>query len=97
MSGLISKVFEMLAAGGAVLPFILGLVEFFKRLGVTGKVSLGLSMGLGLIFGLCMWFASYGAPADFASWLLVVLFGLGMGLTASGIYDFVNKRFPKLE
>ena len=32
----------------------------------------------------------------FNGWFVLVVFGLALGLTASGFYDFANKRFPKI-
>jgi hypothetical protein len=66
---------------------ILGLVEFAKRLGVTGKWSLGLSMLLGLLLGAAYQAAANGWPVDFAGWFGLALFGIVLGLSASGLYD----------
>jgi hypothetical protein len=75
-----------------ILAVILGLVEFAKQLGVQGKGSLGLSMGLGVALGGSAWLAMEGTPGDFAGWFVVVIVGLAYGLAASGLYD-VGKRF----
>jgi hypothetical protein len=39
--------------------------------------------------------AQAGYPMMFAGWFSVVIFGLALGLVASGFYDFANSRFPK--
>lgn len=77
------------------LPIIFGLVEFFKQLGVKGQFSLVASMFLGLLFGAFYWAATQGAPATFLGWFGLVVFGLMLGLTTSGVYDFADSRWPK--
>jgi hypothetical protein len=55
-------------------------------MGAKGKVQLGSSMGIGLLLGgATMYFQS--PPADAAGWFAIVLFGLIVGLAASGVYD----------
>jgi hypothetical protein len=48
---------------------------------------------LGVVFGI-LYKLSLALPFDFASWLAVIVFGLALGLTTSGIYDFLNDRLP---
>lgn len=76
-----------------VMAVIVGLVEFMKRLGITGKGSLGLSMGLGVALGGSAWLASQGTPDDFAGWFAAAIVGLAYGLAASGLYDLSKKTF----
>ncbi len=73
-----------------ILTMILGLVEFAKRLSITGNASLILSMVLGVVFGL-LWMVAQLYPVVLP-WLQAVVFGLLFGLAASGIYD-LGKRF----
>jgi len=70
-----------------VMAVILGLVQYAKQLGVNGKASLGLSMGLGVALGGSAWLASQGAPGDFGGWFVALIVGLAYGLAASGLYD----------
>ena len=44
-------------------------------------------MGLGLLLGAGYQLAVVGFPVDFAGWFAVVVFGLGLGVVASGVYD----------
>jgi hypothetical protein len=74
-----------------VLALIAGLVEFAKRLGVTGNGSLVLSMILGVAFGL-VYQLSLAIPITTAGWFAAVVYGLLTGLAASGLYD-LGKRY----
>ena len=90
------NVFQGVMVGGvALIVMIVGLVEFTKRLGVTGKWLLVEAMVFGAVF--------YGAnkatdmyPA-IQPWLELVVYTIGGGLAATGIYDVVNKRLPEIE
>jgi hypothetical protein len=82
----------LLVDGVPLIVVIFGLVEFSKQFGLKGTWLSVLSMLLGLVFGVCYKFAASGVPIGFASWFAVVVFGLALGLTASGFYDFVDKR-----
>lgn len=76
-----------------IIAVILGLVEFAKRLGASGNVSLAISVIIGAALGVGHTVSVQGAPVDFAGWFQVsVVGGLAYGLTASGLYD-VGKRF----
>ena len=87
---------QLLVGGIPLLLVIFGLVEFAKALGLTGRWLTVTSLLLGLAFGIAYRFAVDGTPVGFASWFVVVFFGLALGLVASGFYDFANKRFPRV-
>lgn len=72
--------------GVPLVMVVLGLVEWSKRLGVDGKALPILSMLMGICLGVMYQF-SIQPPANFASWFGAVMYGLALGLTASGIYD----------
>jgi hypothetical protein len=74
---------------------IFGLVEFSKSMGLSGKALTIFSLLLGCAFGSAYKIAESGLPASFAGWFALLVFGLALGLVASGFYDFANKRFPK--
>ena len=44
------------------------------------------SLAIGLIFGIG-YQLSLGVPTDYAGWFGAVIYGLALGLVASGIYD----------
>ena len=71
---------------------VLGVVEFIKKLGVTGNKLMLVAMGVGVFFGLLYKFREFYLPAQ--PYIDVAFFGLALGLGASGIYTFVNDRFP---
>lgn len=78
-----------------LVAVIFGLVEFIKSFGVAGKALTAVSMLLGILFGLAYSFYTAGLPVGFAGWFSAVIFGLALGLVASGFYDFANSRWPK--
>ena len=87
---------DILVNGVNLLLVIMGLVEFLKRLGVTGKWSILASMIIGLLLGIG-YQISAKPPAGFGDWFGAVIFGLGLGLSASGVYDFVTARAPRIQ
>lgn len=75
-----------------LVALVLGMVEFAKRLGVSGQASLGLSMALGIAFGVL---SQVGELFPTISpWFEIGVYGLLMGLAASGLYD-LGKRFTQ--
>lgn len=76
-------------AGVALIPLIVGLIQFLKRIAgnVEGNIWLGLSMLLGIAGMSAVYLAEQGAPADFQGWLSMVILGLAFGLAASKAYD----------
>ena len=88
---------SLLVAGVPFLYIVFGLVEFVKKLGLSGKWLILVSMLIGMILGMAYQVSISGLPAPFAARFGVTCFGLVIGLTASGIYDFLSKRFPTTE
>jgi len=88
---------DLLANGIPLVTIIMGLVEFSKKLGLHGRVLTALSMLLGVLLGMAYQIAQKGTPATFGEWFNTALFGLALGLTASGVYDLIDARFPKVE
>lgn len=70
--------------------FVFGLVAFCKSLGLTGRVLTVVSMVLGLLFGLA-YRISIAVPVTLGDWFLALLFGLFIGLAASGTYDQITR------
>ena len=71
---------------------ILGIVEFIKKFGVTGNKLMLISMGVGILFAVVYKFHELYPP--FEQYIELGFFGIAAGLCASGIYNFVNSRFP---
>ena len=80
-----------------LMAVVFGLVEFVKSLGVKGRWLTVISLFLGLAFGLAYQLSQAGFPAAYAGWFELVIFGLAIGLVASGFYDFANARWPKAQ
>jgi len=81
---------NIMVAGIPLLAFVLGLVQFIKGFGLSGNIVRALSMGVGVLLGVGYQF-SVAAPVEFAGWFAVVVFGLSLGLVASGLYDAAKK------
>lgn len=87
--------FSTLLVGGVPLMLVVfGIVEFSKSLGLKGAWLTVVSLVLGMVFGICYQIATKGVPIDFPTWFSAVVFGLAIGLTASGFYKFVDARLP---
>ncbi len=71
---------------------ILGIVEFIKKFGLTGNKLMLVSMAVGIVFAVVYKISELVEPAQI--YIQVAFFGLAAGLCASGIYNFVNARFP---
>ena len=85
----------LLVGGIPLVAVVFGLVEFVKNFGLKGRWLTIVSMLLGLLFGVSYQIANAGVPASFAGWFAVAVFGLVLGLMASGLYDFMDTRMPK--
>ena len=81
-------------AGIPLLLVILGLVSFLKTWGVEGKWLTLASLLLGVLFGV-LYQMSIKTPVDFPGWFAVVVYGLGLGLVTSGLYDQVKEWTSK--
>jgi hypothetical protein len=87
MNDIFQIVFENASVAGIpLLAFVLGLVQWIKSFGLSGAQVKVSSMAVGILLGVGYQF-SVGAPVDFAGWFAVLIFGVALGLTASGLYD----------
>ena len=77
---------QYLVAGVPLVLVVLGLVEWVKSLGLTGNAVKVVSLAIGLVLGIG-YQLSLAVPVGFGGWFTVTVFGLGLGLVASGIYD----------
>ncbi len=71
---------------------ILGVVEFIKKFGVQGNKLMLVSMAVGIFFAVVYKVRDFYVPAQ--PYIDVAFFGIACGLGASGIYTFINERFP---
>jgi hypothetical protein len=110
VEGLDFTSFLQAAVKGVPLLFVVfGLVEWAKRLtkkdgtqAVTGNGLLVLSLLLGLLFGSGFMIMTERPPesmgwyVQFVYWFGVLVYGIAIGLVASGLYDFVKGLIEKL-
>lgn len=84
---------DQVAVNGIPLILIVfGLVEVCKRFGVKGDWLTAISVVLGVLLYTAYSLTQTGSPADAGGWMAVIITGLAYGLTASGVYDFVDAR-----
>lgn len=72
--------------GIPLVLIVIGLVELLKKFGVTGNWLIGASVLIGIGFGIA-YQLSIAMPTDFAGWFAAIVYGIGLGLVASGVYD----------
>jgi len=85
---------NQLIGGIPTVILVFGLTEFSKRIGLKGAWLMIISRVLGVVFGIAWHIVSVGLPVTVADWITTVVLGLAIGLTASGVYDFLNNKFP---
>lgn len=84
---------DIVVNGINLMALVFGLVEFSKKTGLKGKALTMLSMGIGVLVGIAYQIAKmYPAVMQ---WFGVAVFGLAVGLAASGVYSFADARWPK--
>lgn len=76
-------------AGVLAIPLIIGLVEAAKRVGLDAVWATPLAIGLGLAVSLG-YVAAQAVPGS-QVWLDAVMWGLALGLSASGLYSGAKK------
>lgn len=70
-----------------LIPLILGLVELFKRAGISSKVLPFIALVLGIVVGVV-----YIAEFDLKQGILI---GAMLGLSASGLYSGAKNTIEK--
>ena len=86
-----------LASPLTLLTLVFGLVEVLKKFDVKGKALTAGSLILGIAGGVTQFIYANGVPIDYRGWMVGGAIGLAVGLTACGVYDFLDKRLPKTE
>lgn len=78
---------DITVAGMPLMGIVLGLVQWFKGFPqITGIWTRVLSMLVGLLLGVG-YELSVAMPTGFSGWFTVGVFGIGLGLVASGVFD----------
>lgn len=72
--------------GIPLVAVVIGLVAWVKSFGLTGGRLTASSMAIGVALGIG-YQVSIAVPTSFGGWFQAVVFGLTLGLVASGIYD----------
>lgn len=74
----------------ALLTIVMPIVTLIGKFGVSGKPQLIASLLVGLVLGiLTMYFTI--SPASAVAWFSTCLFGLLVGLAASGCYEVLKE------
>ena len=86
--------------GVPLLFVVVGLVEWAKSLGAQGNALRLSSMAVGIVLGLGFMVTQTEPPVDgwypaYVYWFGNVVYGLGLGLVASGLYDTVKRLLTK--
>jgi len=77
---------DQIVSGIPLVVLVVALVEWTKRFGIEGKVLNAISMLIGAAVGIAYFYAQ--APlSSFSEWFGAVVYGLALGLVASGVYD----------
>jgi hypothetical protein len=84
---------EFVIAGIPLSIIIVALVEEIKMWGLTGNILRVVSIVIGVVLAVLYQLATK-VPVTLMDWLALVVIGILYGITASGGYDFVNKRIP---
>lgn len=75
-----------------LMILIFGVVEFVKSLGLEGNRLRFVSMGVGILLAIVFQMGELFPVVS--PYIQVIFFGLAAGLSASGVYSFVNNRLP---
>lgn len=92
----LSGYFSAAVQGIPLLFVVLGLVQWVKSYTQDPRILRGVSMLIGLLLGGGYLLADQGFPVVFAGWFTVVVYGLGVGVVASGIYDVGGDLLAKI-
>lgn len=85
---------DQVVNGIPLIALVIALVEWIKKFGVEGKALNAASMAVGAAIGVAYWYAQ--APlVSFADWFGAVVYGLALGLAASGLYDAVRSAVTR--
>ena len=77
-----------------LMAIVFGVVDYIGKLGISGKWQLVSSLLTGLILGSIVMYFTIG-PASAVGWFSVALFGLLVGLAASGCYEGIKTASAK--
>lgn len=77
---------DIVVSGFNLMFIVMAVVQLIKEAsGLEGGAVRWLSVAVGIVFAVG-YQLTLGVPADYAGWFGLVIFGIGVGLTASGFY-----------
>ena len=77
-----------------LLPIVMALVTLYGKFGVAGKWQLASSLATGLVLGGILMYLEL-KPVTSEGWVAIALYGLLLGLTATGVYDVLKVAAAK--
>ena len=80
------EVIDVMVKGIPLFAVVMGLVQWFKTVKVPSAALPFISMSMGLILGVG-YQISQTPLVSYGDWFAAVIYGLTLGLVASGIYD----------
>ena len=69
---------------------VIALVTLLGKLGVSGRWQLVSALGVGMLLGVA-YQASVAPLAVWTDWFGAIVYGLALGLTATGVYETAKK------
>lgn len=87
----LATVFGALVDGSPLIVILIALTTWVGSLGIKGRTQLVTGFILGFVVGVGYLLSELGQPATFAGWFYLVLYGLVVGLSPSGIYETAKK------
>jgi hypothetical protein len=81
-----------LVNGVPLMLLVMALVEYIKKLGVAGNALLVASLLIGTALGVSYHFFYKDLDPTATNVFAAVVYGLMVGLTASGVYDATNSK-----
>ncbi len=83
---------DIVVNGISMMFLVLGVVQFIKdNSGIKGTTVKAVSMLTGVFFGI-LFGMMQAVPSTPSEWATLVLYGITVGLSASGIYDLKNEN-----
>ena len=86
----IQEFFSVSIAGVPLIFVVIGLVQWLKSMGLAGNPLRIVSMGVGLVLGGGYQLSQLGMQTTFSGWFAVAVYGLALGIVASGNYDAIK-------
>lgn len=83
---------NILIAGIPIMTVVVGIVEYAKSLSMPTKYAPALAMALGVAFAVAIELAVIYPELN--RWLVAVVVGLALGLSATGLYKASKKFRP---